>query len=275
MRADVPVKIDAQSPCWREYLPLIRELDFSSFPGPDQLNRLLPEHAVTGSGHPVRFVDAALQDAGDYEQRIHRSGRVSTRSGNWHDLFNALVWARYPLTKAALNALHHAGKGDSGRGRRGALRDALTLFDECGVVLLSSDDALLDALARRDWQEAFCARRQSWAGRASLTVVGHAMLEKFLSPYKSMTANALLVRVGDRHLEPTGGQLAGSLDHALAAGLREPGLLRSPADLAPLPLAGIPGWWRADAQDAAFYADRSVFRPPREKRAPAPVFRLF
>ena len=36
--------------------------------------------------------------------------------------------------------------------------------------------------------------------------------------------------------------------------------IRCPADLFPLPVLGIPGWWPANA-DAAFYQDARVFRP--------------
>ena len=36
----------------------------------------------------------------------------------------------------------------------------------------------------------------------------------------------------------------------------------STADYTPLPVLGIPGWW--PEQDAAFYADSSVFRAKRK-----------
>jgi len=35
------------------------------------------------------------------------------------------------------------------------------------------------------------------------------------------------------------------------------------ADYTPLPVLGIPGWWKD--QNPGFYADQSVFRPPRQK----------
>jgi len=49
--------------------------------------------------------DKALLDDGlHYEERIARKGAIATRAENWHDLFNALIWLRYPSLKRALNA---------------------------------------------------------------------------------------------------------------------------------------------------------------------------
>src|SRR6266542_4341587 len=41
-----------------------------------------------------------------YEQRIADEGVIEFRPGSWHDFANALVWLAFPLTKAALNAVH-------------------------------------------------------------------------------------------------------------------------------------------------------------------------
>ncbi len=45
---------------------------------------------------------ALLADGLHYEARIAQ-GRIATRADNWHDLFNALVWASHPQLKRALN----------------------------------------------------------------------------------------------------------------------------------------------------------------------------
>jgi hypothetical protein len=61
------------------------------------------------------------------------------------------------------------------------------------------------------------------------------------------------------------------VDTALAERVQAGRLCTSPADLSPLPLAGVPDWWGDGAQNAAFYADRAVFRPPPADLRPAPV----
>ncbi len=78
-------------------------------------------------------------------------------------------------------------------GSRGQQRDALTLFDECGVIVFSDRLEILEALAERRWSDAFLAN--TFRTSVALSVCGHAMLEKYLSPYKAMTAKALLVYV--------------------------------------------------------------------------------
>jgi len=99
----------------------------------DELNALAEEAGVvTESGRPVRFVEPSRSDP-YYEIHVFETGCVHTRADNWHDLFNALVWLAFPRAKARINALHAAAIPLEG-GRRGPLRDLLTIFDEGGAV---------------------------------------------------------------------------------------------------------------------------------------------
>ncbi len=88
---------------------------------------------------------------------------------------------------AALNTIERHGTS----GPRGALRDALTLFDENAAVLQAPSD-LTDALRRRDWHTLFVTQRAQWHA-AHLVVFGHALLEKLLQPRKAITAHVWLV----------------------------------------------------------------------------------
>ncbi|MCF8154254.1 MAG: DUF3025 domain-containing protein, partial [Rhodoferax sp.] len=72
---------------------------------------------------------AALPADQAYEQFIFDTRQVPTRD-NLHDLFNGLCWLRFPETKRCLNALQAAQIARSGvQPLRGAVRDALTVFD--------------------------------------------------------------------------------------------------------------------------------------------------
>ena len=84
----------------------------------------------------LRFVDAArLPVDRAYESHIALTAEVPTRD-NRHDLFNGLVWLRFPALKRRLNELQAAEIAAHGVGPvRGPLRDALTLFDENGALL--------------------------------------------------------------------------------------------------------------------------------------------
>lgn len=203
---------------------------------------------------PVRFVPQAELPAGvAYEQFIYDTGRVPTRE-NLHDFFNGLCWLRFPLTKQRLNRLQAAEIASAGVGAvRGPVRDALTLFDE-NAALLQAPEPLWEALAARDWHRLFVTLRPLWA-QARLVLFGHALLEKLVTPYKSITAHVLR--------EPVPLALGDDLaawDAWLAAGLSAAQLAAKP--FTPLPVLGVPGWWPAN-ESPGFYADVSVFRPPR------------
>ena len=84
---------------------------------------------------------------------------------------------------------------------------------------------------------------------------GHALLEKLVSPYKSVTGHVYRAPVPLR----LGDDLA-AWDAWLAARLTAAELATKP--FTPLPVLGVPGWWPAN-EDPAYYADAGVFRPRR------------
>jgi hypothetical protein len=205
----------------------------------------------TASGAPVRF--AAPDAAGDaaYEAHIARTGEVPTRA-NRHDFLNALVWLAFPRIKARLNALQAAALAAAGAGaRRGPLRDAATLLDENGVLLATPRADLVDALRRHDWRALFVEHRAAWGTAIRPLAIGHALMDKLVTPYKAVTAHALALPV------PADAPAA-EIDAAAAAAL-DAGL--TPRALLPLPVLGIPGW--SDNACPAFYDDATVFRPAR------------
>lgn len=186
----------------------------------------------------VRFVPHDELPAHEaYESFVARTGCVPTRD-NLHDHFNRLVWQRHPQLKQRLNALHATEIAQRGTGAaRGAVRDALTLFDEFGALWRDPPPRLVELLAARDWHGLFVAQRALWQGHG-LEIFGHALLEQLATaPRKALTAHVLVV-------DPL------SLSAADWAG--KPFL--------PLPVLGIPGWWAAN-EDPSFYEDKQVFRP--------------
>lgn len=215
---------------------------------------------------PVQFVPQHSLPPGEaYEAFIRRTGQVPTRN-NLHDLFNGLVWQRFPLTKARLNVLQAAEIARQGVGAvRGPVRDAITVFDENGALLLAPP-ALWQALLARDWHALFVTHRPLWA-TATLVLFGHALMEQLVVPRKNITAHVLVEQfssdfedfaaVGQNLGAPDG---LAELDAALATRLTPERLAGKP--FTPLPVLGVPGWWPANA-DPGFYADTSVFRPKR------------
>lgn len=197
----------------------------------------------------MRFVAPASADP-YYEVQLYESGEVQTRPGNRHDLFNALCWLAFPRTKARINALHAAAIPREG-GRRGRLRDLLTIFDE-GGALVACADASLNALIREfRWKELFWEQRARLKACAHFVVLGHATLEQALEPRPGITCKALFI-------DP-----ARDADAQAAAWLGRLPAEASPRLLAPLPVFGFPGWL-PEGECAAFYDDRRHFRPPGE-----------
>ena len=265
--ADWKAELRLEHPAWDPYRTLLDRLPQDEFPTPHTLQTLLSAAVRTQSGRPIRFTPAAALDATlGYEEEIAASGRVSTRSDDLHDLCNALVWARFPALKAALNARHLDALPTSTSGRRGPVRDALTLFDECGLLVTSADRAPLERLAAHDWRGLFGPAGEAWPETMRVHCVGHANLEKLCRPYKGMTGRCLLLHTPGDELDLE------KLDAIMARCWAPAGPLARPADLCPLPHAGIPGWWTGGAQDVAFYDDPEVFRLPREGRVPPPVW---
>lgn len=218
----------------------------------------MPDHAAlnaaaeraglrTERGCPVRFVPPA---AGDpyYEVHLYETGQVQTRPGNRHDLFNALCWLAFPRTKARINALHAAAIPREG-GRRGRLRDLLTILDEGGALVACADAELIALMREFRWKALFWDERARACASMRFLVLGHATLEQALAPWPGITCKALIV-------DP-----AGDADVQAAAWLARLPADASPRLLAPLPVFGFPGWLR-DGERAAFYDDRRYFRAP-------------
>lgn len=204
---------------------------------------------------PVRFVPQDRLPAGmAYECYVFDSKQCPTRGG-LHDFFNGIIWLGLPRAKARLNALQAAEIAAGGvGGRRGAVRDAVTVFDENGAVL-HAPWPLWEALLAREWRSLFVDLRPLWR-QARLLVVGHALLEQLARPRKGLTAHVWC--------EPCPDPAPGAVDGWLADRLDAPGLAAKP--FTPLPVLGIPGWW-PENQNFSFYDDSLVFRPRRPPQA--------
>lgn len=202
---------------------------------------------------------ALLVDGLHYETRIAQ-GRIATRAGNWHDLFNSLVWACHPQLKRALNAqqcLHIAAMPP---GQRNRAQAALTQFDETGVIVRVRDEDVLAAWDVHDWPALFEPACWQSGDIAIAAIFGHALMEQALLPGRLLVGKCVVVQGADDD----------ACIATVAAAIGEGRAATDPLQLRPLPLAGVPGWHQR--QDAAFYANSDYFRPLRTGRKyPSPL----
>jgi hypothetical protein len=183
-----------------------------------------------------------------YESFIFEQKQIPTRN-NAHDFFNGLCWLRFPKTKSYLNLLQAESIAKEGVGaKRGALRDALTLFDE-NAALLCAPEPLWKALSDKHWHELFVTQTGGWR-EAQPVLFGHALLEKLLQPYKGITAHVLCLPMPVLRNDE-------EVDAWLCQQLTPEWLQAKP--FTPLPLAGIPGWWHGN-ETPDFFEDKKVFR---------------
>jgi hypothetical protein len=232
------------------------------WPDASALQALLARRAVaTAGGLPLRLVPDAGREP--YEKRIRERGEMHYRERDWHDLFNALVWLAYPRTKAALNDAQSAALRTEaaavGASDRGARRDALTVFDENGAIVVSTDPTLLDDVRCFRWKQLFWKRRNELERAMRAFVFGHALLQKALTPYVGMTAHAMLLPVDEDFMARHPSAQTEALDLLAAAAVEQ---ITTPRALAPLPVLGIPGWWPDNAHEA-FYDNVGYFRSGR------------
>jgi hypothetical protein len=218
-------------------------------PSLDALNAAAERQGLrTESGKPVRFAAPSGADP-YYEIHLFETGRIHTRPGNRHDLFNALCWLAFPRTKARINAMHAAQIPREG-GKRGRLRDLLTIFDEGGALVACADEELNALIREFRWKELFWEQRSRVQAAMCFVVLGHAVLEQALEPWPGITCKALIVdpaRDADALVTQWLGQLPADA---------------SPRLLAPLPVFGYPGWL-PEGEHAAFYDDARWFRTLR------------
>ncbi len=225
--------------------------DWPEWPAPDRYYPKLSEHAS------VRFVGV---DVLSYEDHVAETGEVPTRHASWHDLLNALVWHRFPASKLALNRLHQLARLTAGSVQRGRRRDAATLFDENGAVVFSDDPELLSLIRQMDWPQLFWQRRHEYGVRWQVLLFGHGLLDQLRQPFLGLTAHALLLP-----LSAAVAADAQAADAAIADCIACESASWTPAQLAPLPILGIPGWW-PENDNEAFYDNRQYFRRERRRQ---------
>ncbi|HEY1537685.1 MAG TPA: DUF3025 domain-containing protein [Polyangiaceae bacterium] len=227
------------------------------FPKPSELRGLAA--GISSALEPwFDFVpqdDVRLEAAGGFDALIAQNGLIPTRPGLHHDLLGALIWLHFPALKTAIHRAQVAGSA----GPRGPRENAATHLDESGVLVVSSDASVFEALANLEWSELFWQRRAALVRTTRFIAFGHGLLDSLREPHPKLMGKALFVHVSPLPLELGASQLRVLVDEQVAQ--RLPQFLDEPARLHPLPVLGIPGW--SAQQCEAFYRNEQYFRVAR------------
>lgn len=264
-----------QSPLFAPLHSVLEKIQHKEFPSLAECNELLAKQhptLLTHTGKPLQFVAQQLGKLpfeAQYEPRCYLKGEVQMRANNSHDLFNALVWLTFPHTKAALNARHYhallAAQTPPNKNGRGALRDANTLLDESGVIVVTADENLTHLLRDFQWKKLFWQQREQVKTAMGFYIFGHGLYEKAIQPYVGMTGQGLLLKVKMEFFTwPLPEQLS-YLDTSLAMMLAIPDFLITTRELTPVPLLGIPGW-SVENESEDYYDNTAYFRAGALKR---------
>lgn len=208
--------------------------------------------------------DEDFSDERYYEEIVFEDAQVPTRF-NWHDTFNAIIWMLFPRTKRLLNQLHMQDIQQSGKVTRTKRRDAITLLDECGVIIPYVNEADIQALRQHQWQQIFVTQRRDWDSRIGAFMFGHANYEMLQNPYIGLTGKAFGVKVEADFFQLSLAQQYQTLDKHLLQLISLQDALADNSMLSPLPLLGVPGWYQQN-REPDFYLNTDYFRPKRVKK---------
>lgn len=222
---------------------------------------LLPHLPANANTIPLRFVNQhELEMDKPYESYVFEDGIVPTRHESWHDFFQLFIWKYFPASKAAINALHYHESFSSEKtaNNRTLKQNAAAVFDENGLVVLSSDLNLLEDFCELRWRKLFFEQKDLFRTKICCHIFGHSLYEKALQSYIGMTGHALLLHCTDAFIEQTKNQQREQLDSYISAAITNGQLLCEVEQLNPVPLLGVPGWWHQ--QETQFYDNTQYFR---------------
>ena len=226
--------------------------DYGEWPDVAEYDRLF------GGDGPVRFREspprprrARRQEIDPrrlYDGRICEERVVPTRARNWHDFFNALVWAAFPATKARLHERQHHAAAQrmsadavtlpSARTRE---QDGLALLDEGGVALLCTADAVGEARRALEMRQVEPVAQLAAEARALGVIYGHAIYEHLARGGPNVRAMTAIVPCFELPADPAA--CVERCDTAFAAALADPRSFSRPDEHQSLPVdAGVLGF---------------------------------
>lgn len=240
------------------------------WPTLEEYNLILQQH----SNYPIysatnQLISFVNQDPGGsdnfsrgYEPRIYLQGEVQTRPQNWHDFFNFCCWLTFPKTKAQLNAIQYQSlvhRKDQQIQQRSLNENLAALFDECGIIVVSSNREYIELLQRHSWQDLFWENRQEIQMTMRFFIFGHGLYEKCLNPYLGLTGKGLCFHVAADFFSYSLAEQLKALDQLTLNAFSNISVNTVQEMLSPVPVLGYPNWHLDQIKE--FYQNQHYFRP--------------
>ncbi len=238
---------------------------FTAWPSTADFDRMHAELTADKGVGALRFgdnvrrqdkrVDGRVNLDALYDARITKHGEVPSRTQDWHDFFNALCFSTFPRAKRVLHARQYAIlqqriEPDATRlpGARTREQDALTLFDEGGVVI-ATDRAAHDHLLQIEPAQRHLALQTVVArvaeeptrvvnagdGRVSVVPFGHALFEHLIEGLRCPGGCTQVVVISQ--LDAAHPRLLDAVDRALSEALTDTTRFVNPSQCGGLPLS--------------------------------------
>ncbi len=137
--------------------------------------------------------------ANDYQMSLFLLGQLQTREYDWHDLFNALEWMMFPKAKAALNLQYFycldarlPFPWKATKTNRSRQEDAMTIFDEGGIVCVTHDDEV--------WNKVRGGENMAKNQNLRCYVFGHGILDSKLRGHTEISGACVRVNLNPNRL---------------------------------------------------------------------------
>ena len=112
------------------------------------------------------------------------------------------------------------------------------------------------------WKQLFWVNREAAIAGMRFFLFGHAIYEKALRPFAGVTGRAVIFPVNTDFFNQALEYQLQFLDKKLADYLRDPQHFNCTAELAPVPVLGVPGW-NDENERESYYENSSYFRAGR------------
>ena len=215
---------------------------YPKWPTIDDLNREIaaPIKLTNAKGSALQFElqtskkrpQGAITADSIYDGQILLQAKIPTRANSWHDHFNALCWASFPKTKAAINERQFVAANNAVQfpieklpGARSREQDALAMLDEGSVLVLARPTVLEEVTQAVQQADDQAIERLINADQAKIIVFGHALLEHRALGRADIRAMAVVLPCSDHALHTL---IHDEVDLALQAWVTNPNNLTQP-----------------------------------------------